>query len=78
MLDRIQTSTGASLKIIRHNAYAAIGYALLGFLGLLLAIPPGYASPVFPAAGLALALILVSGYRLLPGIWIGSLEICSG
>ncbi|MBX9895283.1 MAG: CHASE domain-containing protein [Nitrosomonas sp.] len=65
------------MKIIRHNAYAAIGYALLGFLGLLLAIPPGYASPVFPAAGLALALILVSGYRLLPGIWIGSLGLNS-
>jgi signal transduction histidine kinase/integral membrane sensor domain MASE1/ActR/RegA family two-component response regulator len=75
MLDQIQTSSGLSLKIIRHNAYAAMGYALLGFLGLLLAIPPGYASPVFPAAGLALALTLVSGYRLLPGIWIGSLGL---
>ena len=68
MLDQIQTSTGFSLRILRHNAYAAMGYALLGLLGLLLAIPPGYASPVFPAAGLALALILVSGYRLLPGL----------
>ncbi|MBL8501109.1 MAG: MASE1 domain-containing protein, partial [Nitrosomonas sp.] len=63
------------MQIIRHNAYAAAGYALLGFLGLLLAIPPGYASPVFPAAGLALALTLVSGYRVLPGIWIGSLGL---
>lgn len=63
------------MKIIRHNAYAATGYALLGFLGLLLAIPPGYASPVFPAAGLALALTLVSGYRVLPGIWIGSMGL---
>ena len=75
MLDQIQTSTGFSLKIIRHNAYAAMGYALLGLLGLLLAIPPGYASPVFPAAGLALVLTLMSGYRLLPGIWIGSLGL---
>lgn len=75
MLDQIQISTEVSLKIIRHNAYAAIGYVLFGFLGLLLAIPPGYASPVFPAAGLALALTLVSGYRLLPGIWIGSLGL---
>lgn len=75
MLDQIQTSTGVFLKIIRHNTYAAVGYVLFGFLGLLLAIPPGYASPVFPAAGLALALTLVSGYRLLPGIWIGSLGL---
>ncbi|OQW40075.1 MAG: hypothetical protein A4S08_05765 [Proteobacteria bacterium SG_bin4] len=65
------------MKIIRHNAYTATGYALLGFLGLLLAIPSGYASPAFPAAGLALALTLVSGYRLLPGIWIGSLGLNS-
>ncbi|MER0169267.1 MAG: response regulator [Nitrosomonas sp.] len=75
MLDQTRTSTGVSFKIIRHNAYAAIGYALLGFLGLLLAIPPGYASPVFPAAGLALALTLVLGYRVLPGIWIGSMGL---
>ena len=51
----------------------AAAYAVTGYLGLLLAIPPGYASPVFPAAGLALALVLVHGYRLLPGIWAGSL-----
>ncbi len=75
MLYQIQTSAELSLKIIRHNVYAAMGYALLGFLGLLLAIPPGYASPVFPAAGLALALTLVSDYRLLPGIWVGSLGL---
>ncbi len=37
-----------------------------------LAIPPGYASPVFPAAGLALATVLVGGYRMLPGVWLGS------
>ncbi|MBX3617342.1 CHASE domain-containing protein [Nitrosomonas sp.] len=66
-----------TFRIIQHNAYAAAGYFLLGFLGLLLAIPPGYASPVFPAAGLALTLVLVSGYRLLPGIWIGSLGLNS-
>ena len=33
-------------------------YALLGTVGLTLAIPPGYASPIFPAAGLALAAAL--------------------
>ena len=45
------------------NALAgAIGlaglYAAFGWLGLSLAVSPGYASPVFPAAGLALALAL--------------------
>ena len=50
-------------------------YAVLGILGLVLAIPPGYASPVFPAAGLAVALALYFGNRILPGIWLGSLTL---
>ena len=47
-------------------------YFLLGAVGLTLAIPPGYASPVFPAAGLALGCTLWFGRRALPGIWLGS------
>ena len=50
----------------------ALAYAALGALGLALAIPPGYASPVFPASGLALACVLWFGRRALPGIWFGS------
>ncbi len=49
-----------------------LAYLLLGAAGLLLAIPPGYASPVFPAAGLALAAGLQFGPRVLPGVWLGS------
>ena len=52
----------------RLVALLAFGYLLLGGAGLLLAIPPGYASPVFPAAGLALAAVLRLGWRALPGI----------
>ncbi len=53
----------------------ALAYAVLGALGLALAIPPGYASPVFPAAGLAVAAALYFGNRILPGIWLGSFFI---
>lgn len=53
-------------------AFLAIAYSGLGALGLMLAIPPGYASPVFPAAGLALAASLWLGPRALAGIWLGS------
>ena len=49
----------------------ALAYALLGAAGLTLAILPGYASPVFPAAGLALACVLWYGRRALPGVWLG-------
>ena len=51
---------------------AALAYWLAGRLSLLLAIPPGYASPIYPAAGIALAVVLVYGWRALPGILLGS------
>lgn len=63
------------MNSIKQILGAGLMYAILGAAGLALAIPPGYASPVFPAAGLALALILHFGNRVLPGIWLGSLSI---
>ena len=39
---------------------------------LLLAIPPGYATPVWPPSGIALAALLLFGPRLWPGIWLGA------
>lgn len=50
----------------------AAAYFILGVMGLSLAIPPGYASPIFPAAGLAVALMLWMGNRAWSAIWIGS------
>jgi PAS domain S-box-containing protein len=42
-------------------------------LSLLLAIPPGYATAVWPASGIALAALLMLGVRAWPGVLIGSL-----
>lgn len=53
-------------------AALALAYAVSGKLALLMAIPPGYATAFWPAAGLALAAILLYGYRLWPGIVLGS------
>ena len=39
---------------------------------LLAAIPPGYATAVWPPSGIALAALLLWGNRLWPGVWIGS------
>lgn len=39
----------------------AAAYIAAGRLGLLLAIPPGYATAIFPPAGIALAALLVEG-----------------
>ena len=57
---------------LRKIGALAIGYALMGALGLLLAVPPGYATAVWPSSGLALAALLAWGTRVWPGIWIGS------
>ena len=51
----------------------AATYLVLGLIGNSLAIPPGYASPLFPAAGYAVAVMLWSGRRAWPGILLGSL-----
>lgn len=39
---------------------------------LLLAIPPGYATAVWPPSGIALAALLILGTRVWPGVWIGA------
>ena len=66
-----QNHPAKTLKI--HTlAVVAMAYYVFGAMGLSLAIPPGYASPIFPAAGLAVALMLWSGNRAWPGIWAGS------
>jgi len=53
----------------------AIAYYVSGRLGLLLALPPGYATAIWPASGIALACVLRDGPRLWPGIWLGSFLI---
>jgi len=57
--------------IVKWCLYST-SYYVLGVLGILLAIPPGYASPVFPAAGLAIAVAL-QGKQFWSSIWFGSL-----
>jgi PAS domain S-box-containing protein len=50
----------------------ALVYVLTGRLGLLLAVPPGYATAIFPPAGIAMAAALIGGRRTLPWIFAGS------
>src|SRR6185369_660759 len=53
----------------------AILYYLTGRLGLLLAIPPGYATAVWPPSGIALAGLLLFGSCAWPGVFIGSFAL---
>lgn len=60
---------------MRLNALIALVYGLVGGVALLLAIPPGFASPLFFPAGVALAVVLRYGPRVLPAVFVGSLLV---
>jgi PAS domain S-box-containing protein len=53
----------------------ALAYALVGSIAVLLVIPPGYAAPLYPSAGIALACTLVYGHRVLPAVALGSFAV---
>src|SRR5689334_4390848 len=57
---------------MRSIAVLAVVYLVSAKLGLKLAVVNSYATAVWPAAGLALAAVLLKGYKIWPGIWIGA------
>ena len=50
----------------------AVVYFAAAKASLLVAIPPGYATPIWPPSGIALAALLLRGPALWPGVWLGS------
>jgi PAS domain S-box-containing protein len=56
-------------------ALTTLAYAAAGLAALVVAIPPGFASPLFPAAGIALASVLVYGRPMLGAVGLGSLIV---
>jgi len=60
------------MKRLRTILLVTISYWVSARLGLLLAIPPGYATAVWPPSGVGLGAVLICGYWVLPGIWLGS------
>jgi len=50
-------------------------YGIGGWLGLQLAVPPGYATMIWPASGIAVAALLIFGRALWPGVMIGALVV---
>ena len=53
-------------------ALLAMAYFGIGRFALMFAIPPGYATAVWPSSGIALAVLLLFGNRLWPGVWLGA------
>ncbi len=53
-------------------AATGVAYFIVAVVSLKLAIPPGYATPLFPAAGIALACVLMYGSRMSIAVSIAS------
>jgi PAS domain S-box-containing protein len=65
----------ATLKSKERNlaiVLLAVAYAAAAYLGSLLALAPAEISPIWPAAGIALAALILGGPSLWPGLLLGS------
>jgi diguanylate cyclase (GGDEF)-like protein/PAS domain S-box-containing protein len=71
-VDRAQRSP------LLRAALLALAYFIAGRVSLLLAIPPGYATAIWPGAGIALAALLICGPGIWPGVAIGSMLVNLG
>ena len=63
---------GGPLVYALQLALLAGVYLVVAKLSLLLAIPPGYATAVWPPSGLGVAALLLFGNRMWPGVWLGA------
>ena len=68
----LMTKPGKRLSTVRAVFLLALCYVISGKLALLLALPPGYSTAIFPPAGVAVAAIMIGGAWLLPGVFLGS------
>lgn len=50
----------------------AVLYFVTGKIGLLLALPPGYATFIWPPSGISIGMLILHGWRMWPGVLIGS------
>lgn len=64
-----------ALRVVAGNAALALAYFVAAKLSLTLAIPPGYATAVWPPSGLALAALLIGGPKFWPGVLIGAAAV---
>jgi diguanylate cyclase (GGDEF)-like protein/PAS domain S-box-containing protein len=63
------------LRFLGDVVLLTVAYYLLARLGLSVGSLPGNVSPVWPPAGLALAVLLLRGRRLWPGVALGALAV---
>ena len=64
-----------NLRFCGDVVLLAVAYYLLARIGLSLGALPGNVAPVWPPAGFALAVLVVRGRRLWPGVALGALAV---
>ncbi|MDO3387698.1 CHASE domain-containing protein [Gilvimarinus sp. SDUM040013] len=62
-------------KFFIQSLSLVVAYWVVGLLALMLAIPPGFATAIFPPIGIAIGAVLLVGVRLLPAVFLGSLAL---
>lgn len=67
-----------TVTTLRDVLLTAIGYWAMGAISGFFAIPPGYASPIWPAAGLAFFMALKGGAHCALGVALGSFVVNVG
>lgn len=72
---QLLTSTAKKQQTLWPIATLAVLYALTGWLGALAMARPGFATLIWPPAGIALGMALIFGRSVLPGVFLGSLLI---
>ena len=66
------TNRGSISQNILIIAGVTFAYIVTGYMGLMLAVPPGYATTIWPPSGIAVASVLLWGPMSLVGVFIGS------
>jgi PAS domain S-box-containing protein len=59
-------------SLVARIVALAITYYVVGRIGLLLAVPPGYATIIWPPSGIAVGALVLWGSRVWPGVAFGS------
>lgn len=62
-------------RFLANTTLIFIAYCLAGRLGQLFAVPPNYATAIWPASGVALAALLLVGGRASTGVFLGALVV---
>ncbi|MCY7314353.1 MAG: CHASE domain-containing protein [Rubrivivax sp.] len=63
---------------LRVVLLTALAYVAVGMLAVLLAGPPGYAAPLYPSAGIALAALMAYGRAAAVGVLLGAFVVNLG